>query len=210
MATFLSSPFRLRDLVQDLHIYLGLFVSPFVLMFVSSTLLMNHTWMPWNGTSDWIVVSTSRPIVLQEDLGGLELAQDLLSQLQVEGEIQYVNRRKDTLVFPVKRPGREFRVKVDLGRQEATVKSRSIGFWNRLFYLHKSPGPHNAAIRGNWLPTRIWRWIVDTVVYILLFLSASGIYLITLIRARRRTGLIYIGAGFVSFIGILVHLLGIL
>ena len=210
MATFISPSFQLRNLVRDLHLHLGLLASPFVLLFAASTLLLNHTWISWKGTSNWIVVSTSRLIILQEDLDGLEQAKRVLSQLQIVGEIQYVNRRKDSLVISVKRPGREFRVKVDLRRQEATVKSRSIGFWNKLFYLHKTPGPHVAEIRGNWLPARVWGWIVDTVVYILLSLSASGIYLITLFKAERKVGLICFGVGCLSSIGILVRLLGIL
>jgi hypothetical protein len=61
------------------------------------------------------------------------------------------------------------------------------------------PGPHNANIRGNWPFTRLWGWLADTTVYLLLFLSATGVYLWTALRAERRAGLVVLGAGALSF-----------
>lgn len=65
--------------------------------------------------------------------------------------------------------------------------------------LHKSPGPHLADMRMNWVYMRIWRWLADATVYLLLFVSASGIYLWHVIRAERRAGLVLLAAGAISF-----------
>ena len=46
----------------------------------------------------------------------------------------------------------------------------------------------------------------DATVYLLLFLSLSGVYLWTMLRAERRVGVILLSAGAVSFFGIVYAL----
>jgi len=70
-------------------------------------------------------------------------------------------------------------------------------------YLHKTPGPHNADLRGNWFWTRVWQWLADGSVYLLLFVSASGVYLWLTLKAERRIGVALLGAGAVSLFGFL-------
>ncbi|MEO8624768.1 MAG: hypothetical protein ABI625_27035, partial [bacterium] len=101
-------------------------------------------------------------------------------------------------------PGHVATVDVDLSAGTATIQQQSTGVWNALIYLHKMPGPHNASVRGNWLVTRLWGWTADVAVYLVLFLTASGVYLWTVLRADRRTGLAFLGAGLLSFVAIIV------
>lgn len=89
----------------------------------------------------------------------------------------------------VSKPGLETIVDVDLSKSTAVVSRRAAGFLESVAYLHKSPGPHNADLRGNWLWTRAWRWLADGTVYLLLFISVSGLYLWFAINAERRIGL---------------------
>ena len=63
-----------------------------------------------------------------------------------------------------------------------------MNLWESLSYLHKMPGPHNVAIRGNWIGTQAWRVFADATIYLLLFISLSGIYLWWAIKAERRIG----------------------
>jgi hypothetical protein len=98
------------------------------------------------------------------------------------------------------KPGEEITIDVDLERQTAAIERRYTDVWETLFYLHKSPGPHNANIRGNWVYTRIWGMLADTMVYFILFISASGIYLWAVIKAERKIGFILLGAGGLSFL----------
>ena len=74
-----------------------------------------------------------------------------------------------------------------------------MNLWESLSYLHKMPGPHNLAIRGNWAGIEIWRWFADATIYLLLFISNSGIYLWWAIKAERRIGFSLLGAGIVTF-----------
>jgi hypothetical protein len=104
--------------------------------------------------------------------------------------------------------GRRASVTVDLRTGLAQVEERGTGVWDALVWLHKMPGPHNAAIRGNWAITRAWRWFSDATVYLLLFLSASGVYLWSVIRAERRAGLLCLGGGALTFVLLLLAIVG--
>lgn len=187
--------------IRKLHLYLGLFISPFVLLFAVSTIVLNHNWglleEPDNSHTQRLVRQVSLPM----ESGNLEKAQDILRQLGIAGEIGFINHlpREGKLVFTVMKPGREISVDVNLQTGTANVDQQATNFWKRLVYLHKSPGPHNANIRGNWVYTRIWKILADSVVYLLIFLTAGGVYLWAVIRAERKPGLVCLGLGMACF-----------
>jgi hypothetical protein len=58
-----------------------------------------------------------------------------------------------------------------------------------------------------WGITKLWGWLADTSVYLSLFLTVSGVYLWVLLKAERKTGLVILGGGVVSFISILAALI---
>ena len=53
----------------------------------------------------------------------------------------------------------------------------------------------------NWIYMKAWRWLADTTVYLLLFISVSGVYLWYVLRAERTVGFILLVAGALSFFG---------
>ena len=97
-------------------------------------------------------------------------------------------------------------VDLNTDTRSAAITGRATGMWNALVYLHKMPGQHNANIRGNWIFLRIWKWLADATVYLVLFLSVSGIYLWAVLRAERRIGWTLMGAGACSFFGLVYAL----
>ena len=100
--------------------------------------------------------------------------------MNVAGEIgflRYVSKDRH-LIFPVSRAGSEATVDVDLDARTAIVKRRSMNLWESLSYLHKIPGPHNAAIRGNWFGTQAWRVLADATIYLVLFISLTASILV--------------------------------
>ncbi len=194
---------------RDLHLYFGLFLSPFVVVFAVSTLLLNHAWDPRDPESETVQVTSAQATIpdgltTTRGMEQVALARQVLDRLSISGEIERVALppEQNRLVIAVVKPGERITVEVDLGSRAATIERRRTGFWDALNYLHKSPGPHAPAIRGNWFHTRLWRSMADAVVCILIFISISGIYLWAVLKAERKTGLILIGAGAVSFIGI--------
>ena len=194
--------------LRDLHLYFGLFISPFVLLFAVSVFYLNH--------GKLIRVSQRPPemyrnLTIPEGLDRLkgreavDRARAILPQVGVEGEIGYLRyvSADRHLIFPVSKAGSEATVDVDIAGRTATVNRRSMDLWESLSYLHKMPGPHNVAVRGNWLGTRAWHLFADATIYLLLFISMSGVYLWWAIRAERTIGLSLLTAGAVTFFGLI-------
>lgn len=193
---------------RDLHLYFGLFVSPFVLLFAGTVLFLNHAKVAtdrWDSAAAFENLRIPEGVEAARGPDAVTRAKAMLAQLDANGEIGFTRYVKATnhFVFPVSRPGLELLVDVDLNARSATVSRRATSFWESLAYLHKMPGPHNVAIRGNWTGTRVWRWVADATVYLLLFISISGIYLWWAIKAERKIGLSLLTAGAATFFGLL-------
>ena len=204
---------RVYLITRDLHLSLGLFIAPFVLVFAVSVFFLVHAWVPGAGNESVTAASTVVPRLPPnlDQLSGRQLIDALgpvLRQIGVQGEVGFVRHlvKDHALIIPVTVPGRETTVKLDLPTGAAEITRRTPGIWNALIVLHKSPGPHLAAIRMNWAVMGIWRWLADSTVYLLLFISASGVYLWLALRAERRAGLLLMVAGAFSFFGLVYAL----
>ena len=137
--------------LRDLHLYSGLFVSPFILLFAASVFYLNHGKLIV-GTN--LQAETYRDLQIPDGFDRLKgpeavaRAKVILPQVGVAGEIgflRYVPISRH-LIFPVSKAGSEATVDVDIDARSATVKRRSMGLWESISYLHKMPGPHNVAI----------------------------------------------------------------
>ena len=193
---------------RDLHLYFGLFISPLVLVFGISVFFLVHAWLPGTiqnaasrSVGDLPVPTGIELLSGREQVNGLR---GVLDRLGVHGEVNFIRRipKEHRLVIPIIVPGREVTVDLNLETRSATVTSRGDSMWSAMVYLHKMPGQHNANIRGNWGYLRTWRWLADATVYFVLFLSISGIYLWTVLRAERRIGMALLAAGAFSFFGL--------
>jgi len=189
---------------RDLHLCLGLFASPFVTAFAVSVFFLNHAKVDLAvATSVVTIRDVTIPAGLDNARGraAADRARELVNQAGLTGEIGFVRyvRSEQRVVIPVSRPGLEATLDVDLAHKVAVVSRRSTGVLESVAYLHKMPGPHNADLRGNWFWIQLWRWLADWTVYLLLFISASGLYLWFAIKAERRIGLALLVAGAVCF-----------
>jgi hypothetical protein len=195
--------------LRSLHLYGGLFVSPFLLIFALSSIALNHAVLPWGGDA---APEATRTVTVgpQSEEDGIVLVKQLRTTLGLQGEIGFVNRdeTENRLSFPIEQPGQTTRVEVDLTRGVASVTPKQTGLWDAMVYLHKKPGPHNVALRGNWAFMRFWAWLADAAVYLLLVSTASGVYLWTVLRAERRTGLLFLGGGVLSFVLVVAAVVG--
>ena len=197
---------RFYRLMSDLHLYLGLFISPFVLVFAGSVFFLVHSWLP-KLTSQNSSVRVVPAVPLPDDwaaLSGRPLIDALrpaLDKAGVRGEVGFVRHlvKEGRLILPVMVPGRETTVSINLTNREATVVTRETGLAEALVTLHKSPGPHGPNIRMNWFYMKAWRWMADATVYLIFFISVSGVYLWYGLRAERRVGWVLLFAGALSF-----------
>jgi hypothetical protein len=183
---------------RDLHLYLGLFASPFLVVFAVSTLLLNHP----TPSRQEPASRTSRvvPIEVPEGAGTVDQARQILRQLNLTGEIDYIRHDAGAqrLVIPVIKPTEKTTVTVDLRAKTATVEQSKQGLAAALIYLHRMPGPHNVNVRGNWIYTRVWGRLADVTVAGVLFLGFSGLYLWWTLKAERKTGWVLLSAGSLS------------
>jgi hypothetical protein len=140
----------------------------------------------------------------------IEALKPVLEKAGVSGEVGFVRHvvKEQKLVIPIIIPGRETTVSLSLGNRQATIETRETGLADALVTLHKSPGQHGPDIRMNWFYMKAWRWMADATVYLILFISVSGIYLWYVLRAERAVGLILLCVGALSFFGMayaLIH-----
>jgi hypothetical protein len=203
---------RFYLLTRDLHLYIGLFISPFVLLFSVSVLFLVHANIP--GTSRKPSVRTVSDISLPENIGSLngrpqlDAIRSVLDRVGVAGEVDFIRElpKEQRLVIPVIVPGRQTTVELNLESRTAVITEKYTGTWDAAVYLHKIPGPHNVEIRMNWPSLRPWKWLADATVYLLLFITISGVYLWTVLRAERRMGLALLAGGAFSFVGMVYAL----
>lgn len=194
---------------RDLHLYLGLFLSPFVLVFAISVFYLVHVSLnsqttpgPARLVSDISVTSELERLTGLDQVNALR---PVLDQLGVQGEITFIRyiAKEHRLIAPVLVPGRETTIDLNLETRSATVVERNTGFADALIHLHKMPGPHNVSIRANSMYMKLWRVLADLAAYGLLFLTFSGLYLWAVLKAERRIGLALLFLGAVSFFGLI-------
>jgi hypothetical protein len=201
---------RFYLVTRDLHLYVGLFISPFVLVFAVSVFYLVHglAQRPAPGSAD--VSRTVANLRIPPDIARTEgrarvaALRSVLDQLGVRGEIDFVRHvaSEHRLIVPVRLPDRDALISLDYDQKTATVTSRRHSLSAALVYLHKMPGPHNVDVRGNSLLMRAWRTLADATTYLFLFITLSGIYLWFALKAERRVGLLLIAAGAGTFWGL--------
>lgn len=193
---------RLYLWTRQLHLYLGLFICPFIVIFAASTIFLNHSVRP---TPQETTRSENIIVQIPEGLKPKERLETVRQQLNLTGEV--LGRgviRNNKMNFRIVRPGKVKIISVDVPNQTAQIVERSTGLLGTLIYLHFNPGPHKLP---NWIFNKVWGVISDSAVYITLFLSISGIYMWAVIKAERKMGLIMLGTGCFSFVAIIYALL---
>jgi hypothetical protein len=186
---------RFYVVTRDLHLYVGLFLSPFVLVFAVSVLYLVHasTGRLPEEPSKRVVADVAVSTELERLTGQEQVAalRPVLSGLGVTGEVNFIRKiaKEHRLIVPVLVPGRETTVELNLESRTAAVSVRETGLADALVHLHKMPGPHNVNMRGNSSYMKVWRWLADVSSYGLIFLTLSGVYLWIALRAERRIGL---------------------
>src|SRR5689334_9902574 len=98
-------------LTRDLHLYLGLFISPFVLVFAISVFFLVHSWRPRlasETSTTRVVAALPLPADLQT-LSGRPLIDALkpaLAKADVPGEVGFVRHmvKEEKLIIPVTIP----------------------------------------------------------------------------------------------------------
>ena len=195
-------------LIHALHIYFGLFISPFILIFSISVLALNHMgFLNHINPVRYLPEIRTKLDNIPYDTTDLLTAKAIISKLGIKGEIDFIIKNEDQISFPVNKPGIITRVKVNIHTDSVVITRQIEGSLRAMNYLHIMPGQHNAKIRGNSLFLKIWRLIADAIVYLLLFLILSGVFLWYYLKLERGKGFYVIIFGILFFIGLLFIIL---
>ena len=201
---------RFYLITRDLHLYAGLFLSPFILVFAVSVFYLVHgiAQRPAPGPSDEsrMVDNLNVPpdITRIQGRARVEALRPVLERLGVRGEVDFIRHvpKEHRLIVPVRMPDRDAVVNLEYEQRTATVTSRRQSLGDAFVYFHKMPGPHNVDVRGNSRLMRAWKVLADGTAYLLLFITVSGIYLWVALEAERQVGLLMILAGAATFWGL--------
>jgi hypothetical protein len=175
-----------------------------------------HAWVPGVAAAKTSTTRVASGLQLPGDLQTLsgrplvDALKPVLEKAGVPGEIGFIRHlvKEEKLIIPVTIPGRETTVTINIASREATIVTRETGLADALVTLHKAPGQHGPAIRKNWFYMKAWAWMADATVYLVLFITVSGIYLWYVLRAERAIGFILLVAGALAFFGMAYALVG--
>jgi hypothetical protein len=190
-------------LVRKLHLYFGLFISPFVLIFSISVLVFNHV----SYLNHAVPVKTLPAIrtkldAIPYDTFDLGTARAIIRELNISGEVDFIHTDEGEISFPVKKPGLLTKIEVNRQNDSVLITRQEEGSLRGMTYLHAMPGQHNVKIRGNSEFMKIWRGLADVVVYLLLFLTVSGIFLWYFLKVERKVGYFAMALGVLLFTGL--------
>ncbi len=186
---------------RKLHTYAGLYLLLFVWLFAVSGLLLNHS--AWPAAQFWRERRQERfqrRVELAAAGAPLERARDVMRQLGIDGEIEWLAPRPGRFEFRVTRPGRVANIDVDLTNGVAIVERTTVNAWGVLNMLHSFTGVRGGrpeALRDWWL-TMVWSGAVDAVSAGVIFLALSGIWIWFRSGQRRAAGLAALAAGVVA------------
>src|SRR5205823_300669 len=123
--------------------------------------------------------TSERPVQIPTTGSPLDQARDLMRQLGVTGEIQWLATRPDATRFDfrVTKPGLQFEIKTDLNAARATVERTEINAWGTLRLLHTFTGVRMNDPKNDrdWLLTKVWAYSMDAVAVGLVVTVLSGL-----------------------------------
>jgi len=193
---------RFRLWTRRLHTWVGLYLLLFLWLFSVSGLVLNHS--KWAVAQFWKARQEStdvRAIQVPNVTGDIAIAESLMRQLAIVGEIGETKRRSDgAFEFQVVKPGRIVRVAARLDSAGAAITTTRLNTWGVLDALHKLTGVKvdEPALTRDWVLTWLWSGAMDALALGLVFLVVSSLYLWYRLPAKRRPGLLALGAGVVA------------
>lgn len=162
---------------RKLHIYIGLFLLFFIWFFAWSGLLLNHG--DWGISSFWEqreAFKTVANVQIPTTRNSSELVENIMSQLEVKGEVTNVKMWPDSIHFRVSVPGHERDLNVNFNNGVCTQNQLKYNLAGIIRTLHTFNGVdrNDATSKPNWLITNIWRISMDGIAVGLILLCVSS------------------------------------
>lgn len=166
---------------QKLHLYLGLYFLVFLWLFAVSGLLLNHAWRFTEFWPQRQQTNREQRVTMPSADTDLLRAQDLMRQLDLAGEVEWTGTRPalPQFEFRVQRPGRTVDVRVDSGKQMATIQDIRVNGWGILRTLHTFTGTraNTPTAKRDWWLTKLWSFSMDALAVGLISLVVTSVVL---------------------------------
>jgi len=184
---------------RKLHYYLGLYFLFFVWLFALTGLLLNHSWTFAEFWQNRKTSSSERQIRIPADGSTLDQARDLMRQLEMRGEIQWLTTRPDSsrFDFRVAKPGLLFDIKADLNSARATVQRTEVNAWGIMRTLHTFTGERMNDPKNDrdWLLTKVWALSMDAAAAGLVVMVLSGVVMWCGLPRKKLSGAVALACG---------------
>ena len=182
------------------HYYLGLYFLFFIWLFAITGLLLNHgMWGMADFQRSRTTSKSEHRVILPTSGTPISDARDLMDQLRVTGEVQWLGTPSGAgrFEFRVARPGLQTDVRVDLTSAIATVERTQVNTLGLVRALHLFTGVRTNDPKNDrdWLVTTLWALSMDAVAAGLLVMVASGIWIWLQTGSQRAYGCLALGAG---------------
>jgi hypothetical protein len=186
-------------LLRRIHLYLALFLSPWILMYTASTFVMNHHRL-FHGPppSPPPAFEIERELVysgeLPEGATPKQVALQLLAALDMDGAHALPRAPEGKIVINRQDPVAPRRITYSIADKRVVVEKMvftGAGFLER---MHRRRG-----FQHDYILEDLWAASVDLTILGLLLLAASGLWMWWELKVTRRWGALALGAGFGLF-----------
>jgi hypothetical protein len=185
--------------VRKIHLYSGLIILAFLMMYFVSGYMMAHR--PWFLTASRPPMTQTATLQSADALPADQLAAEVKAQLGLVGRIQFPQKQPADLTrFWVNRPGTMVRVEVPARERQIHVTTQRVGLVGTLIMLHKVNGYDD-----QWL-FDAYALFCDLAGLSMILFALSGVYLWWK-RAKNRTwGILCLAASCAYAAAVLLHL----
>ena len=193
---------RFDKIMRQLHLYIALFLAPWLLMYATSAFLLNH--------NDWFkdlfdVIPPGWAIIQEQDIKPSQIssskpelaAREVLNILDLQGEYQLLSESNQNRLIVLRYSGAgNYRV-TWLRMQGKAIVERYVpsSMYGFLHYLHFKSGYERQKTASD-----VWAMIVDFVTISIWIWVISGLYLWIRRRKYQRVDILIFSSGITAFI----------
>ena len=183
-----------------IHLYLGLALAPWMLMYAVSSIIMNHRDFfdaPYRNTSPWLKESVEKyQVDFSPDADPKSIAAQILVHLDLEGP-HNVRHNIDNKTLTIHRNSfiTPRRITYNLSNKKLLVERHMFRLSVLLRQLHVRRGYQQKYFLSDY-----WALSVDIAILAMFLWVVSGLYMWYKIKTTRRWGIICITAGMAIYI----------
>lgn len=192
-------------LFRRTHVYLGLLLIPWMLVYAASTFVFNHAehFQSWRAADpQWLPLwekDYALTAAVGTDAAALRAtARQILSDHGLSGAFG-IRRQGERLNINVQNFWYPKRLNYDLGTKKLRAEEKRFALLDVLIRLHERTGYGQGGVLNS-----LWALAVDVFCVSTLVWIATGLYLWWKLAVTRRWGLLALGSGFATMVALLL------